>query len=267
MPLSLNAALRRKDSEILALIDKIHIVANETALQDLLETLTKPDTGKPVTIAFLNAHAFNMCHKDPVFLNDIMACDYLFRDGVGIKILFKLMGREPGLNLNGTDLIPRILTLFKNKKAALLGTQAPYLERAARKIEEGHIKVQMLMDGYQKETDYLRAIDEGRPPLVLLAMGMPKQERIANMFSRQLPYSCLVICGGAILDFLGGKVSRAPAFMRKYGLEWLYRLALEPKRLFKRYLIGNFLMVARALRLSLLYSPARIKPETLKKSL
>ena len=172
------------------------------------------------------------------------------------------MGRDPGLNMNGTDLIPRILKLFGNKKAALLGTQSPYLERAARKIEDGHIKVQTLMDGYRKEEDYLRAVEKDRPPLVLLAMGMPKQERVANMLGCRLSYPCLVVCGGAILDFLGGKVSRAPAFMRTYGLEWLYRLALEPKRLFKRYVIGNFLMLARALRLSLLYRAARVKPET-----
>ena len=101
MPLSLPPALRRKDPEILALIDKIHIVADEAALEDFLAALAKPDTGRPVTVAFLNAHAFNMCHRDPAFLSDLMACDYVLRDGIGIKILFKLMGRDPGLNMNG----------------------------------------------------------------------------------------------------------------------------------------------------------------------
>lgn len=57
---------------------------------------------------------------------------------------------------------------------------------------------------------------------------------------------CLIVCGGAILDFLGGKVTRAPRWMRRAGLEWAYRLAREPRRLWQRYLRGNPLFLRRA---------------------
>jgi exopolysaccharide biosynthesis WecB/TagA/CpsF family protein len=58
----------------------------------------------------------------------------------------------------------------------------------------------------------------------------------------------VIVCGGAILDFLGGGATRAPAWMRRLGIEWLYRLAREPRRLFKRYVLGNPLFLSRARR-------------------
>jgi N-acetylglucosaminyldiphosphoundecaprenol N-acetyl-beta-D-mannosaminyltransferase len=61
-----------------------------------------------------------------------------------------------------------------------------------------------------------------------------------------LKHPCVIVCGGAIVDFIGGKVSRAPNLVRTLGMEWLYRLYLEPKRLFKRYVVGNPLFLWRA---------------------
>jgi N-acetylglucosaminyldiphosphoundecaprenol N-acetyl-beta-D-mannosaminyltransferase len=86
--------------------------------------------------------------------------------------------------------------------------------------------------------------------VIVLGMGMPRQEEVAAVLRSALGYPCLIICGGAIIDFLGGKTSRAPGWMRAFGLEWLYRLGLEPKRLFRRYVLGNPLFIARALRLA-----------------
>ena len=65
-----------------------------------------------------------------------------------------------------------------------------------------------------------------------------------------ISHPCLIVCGGAIIDFLGGKTPRAPLWMRQVGLEWVFRLALEPRRLFHRYVIGNPLFLMRALRLA-----------------
>jgi N-acetylglucosaminyldiphosphoundecaprenol N-acetyl-beta-D-mannosaminyltransferase len=64
-----------------------------------------------------------------------------------------------------------------------------------------------------------------------------------------LGYPCVIVCGGAIIDFLGGKTARAPGWMRRFGLEWAFRLACEPRRLFHRYVMGNPVFVSRALKL------------------
>jgi exopolysaccharide biosynthesis WecB/TagA/CpsF family protein len=76
-------------------------------------------------------------------------------------------------------------------------------------------------------------------------MGMPKQELLSVLIKENLDFPCLVINGGAIIDYYGNKVTRAPKWMRVNGLEWLYRFGLEPRRMFKRYMIGNILFLKR----------------------
>ena len=93
---------------------------------------------------------------------------------------------------------------------------------------------------------YLQLVRERQPELIVLGMGMPKQEAVAARLAA-VGGPCLIVCGGAILDFLGGKVSRAPQWLRHLGGEWAYRLLREPKRLFMRYVVGNPLFLLRTL--------------------
>lgn len=233
------------DTNIMRLIHQLIIIDNEGDLDAILNDITHPTS--PITIGFLNAHALNMCYRNPDFLDHLLQCDHLFRDGIGIKILLKILGRDAGYNLNGTDFIPQILDKVAGKTINLYGTQNPYLEKAASIIQNKNIDVIKVMDGFQNNDAY----PINHADIYLLAMGMPKQERIAIQIKNKSTAPALIICGGAILDFISGKVTRAPAIFRKCGMEWLYRLILEPKRLFKRYIIGNFVMMWHAIRLKL----------------
>jgi N-acetylglucosaminyldiphosphoundecaprenol N-acetyl-beta-D-mannosaminyltransferase len=230
-----------------ALVGKILVVPDEATLAPLLERLRAEAAGRPVRVAFVNAHAVNLACNDPAFLADLLACDYVFRDGSGMKILYRWLGRDPGLNLNGTDLIPRIVDLYRGQTAALFGTGEPWLGRAAEKIASKGVDPALRLDGFQPEESYVQVLNKAPAPLVVLAMGMPKQERVARLIAAA-GQSCLILCGGAILDFLGEKVARAPVLFRKTGMEWLYRLGIEPKRLFRRYVIGNAVFLIRARR-------------------
>lgn len=237
--------------KVKALIAKIRVVEDDAALKSLFGEIRKAAEERPVRLGFVNAHAINFCYENEVFLNDLGSCDYLLRDGAGMKILFKLLKREAGLNLNGTDLIPRIIKSYKGKTAALLGTDSPYLEKARDKIAAMDVRPVLLMDGYQEAWRYPEALNQTPADLVILAMGMPKQEYVASLVIEKYKTPSLIVCGGAILDFMGGKVKRAPEFFRKSGSEWLYRLSQEPVRLFNRYVIGNFVFLWRALSLSM----------------
>jgi len=74
---------------------------------------------------------------------------------------------------------------------------------------------------------------------ILLAMGMPRQEEVAVELKRALDHRVLIINGGAIVDFLAGRFARAPTLVQRLGFEWAFRLAQEPRRLFRRYLVTN----------------------------
>jgi N-acetylglucosaminyldiphosphoundecaprenol N-acetyl-beta-D-mannosaminyltransferase len=217
---------------------------------ELIEALARP--ARPTVLAFVNAHAMNSIAASRAFYEAIRSADLVLRDGSGMALLLKLLELPPGLNMNGTDLIPRIIRRYAGQPIALFGTQAPWLEHArehvAATLAPGSTCT--IAHGFLPTSDYLRLAAEAAPRLIVLGMGMPRQEEVARELRASLAHPCLIVCGGAIIDFMGGKTPRAPAWMRALGIEWLYRLGLEPKRLFRRYVLGNPLFVARALRLA-----------------
>jgi exopolysaccharide biosynthesis WecB/TagA/CpsF family protein len=207
---------------------------------------------QPAVFSFLNAHGVNLAWNDDAFRRRLLESDYLVRDGAGIKMALRLFGRRPGRNLNGTDFIPRILEAYRGRSAVLLGTRDPHLSEGARRIESTHgVKVLETLDGFRPEPEYVETVKRLRPELVILAMGMPKQERVAEQIRAGIDFPCLIVNGGAVLDFIAQKVTRAPLWIRTHGLEWAWRLAQEPKRLWKRYLVGNFSFLGRVCFLSL----------------
>ena len=218
--------------------------------QQLLESLAHP--AEPTVLAFVNAHAMNSAAVSKKFFDALMSADIVLRDGSGMAILLRLLNQSPGLNLNGTDLIPKLLRLYAGRSIALFGTQDPYLRQAREKVTTQLAPGSRVVTphGYLDVADYVKLAAQHRPELIVLGMGMPKQEEVACTLRAAVGYPCLVVCGGAIIDFMGGKTSRAPGWMRSTGLEWAYRLALEPKRLFHRYVIGNPIFLARAVTLA-----------------
>jgi len=233
-----------------ALVQGLQRVHSERAEQQLLDGLAHP--AAPLVLAFVNAHAMNSAASSRPFFEAVRAADVVLRDGIGMAILLRLMNLSPGLNLNGTDLIPKLLRRYAGRGIALFGTQDPYLARAQEvvlaRLAPGSRCI--AAHGFLDTANYVRLAAAHRPSLIVLGMGMPRQEEVAGVLKAALGYPCLIVCGGAIIDFIGGKTSRAPRWMRLTGFEWLYRLALEPKRLFKRYVIGNPLFLARAVQLA-----------------
>ena len=210
---------------------------------------SKAYPGKGLNISFLNAHAFNVGCRDQAFVRGVMESDLVLRDGIGVKLLYKLLKLDPGLNLNGTDLIPLLLeNVFKEERIAIFGSTDKELEVVDKKLTQKGFNIVGSLDGFQTKEDYLKKTAEIKPSLVIIAMGMPKQEYIASALREHFD-DLSTINGGAIIDFMAGKVNRAPVWVRRMGLEWAYRLLQEPKRMFKRYIVGNVLFMCRALRL------------------
>jgi N-acetylglucosaminyldiphosphoundecaprenol N-acetyl-beta-D-mannosaminyltransferase len=221
----------------------------------LLDWLAHPD--RPRVLAFINAHAMNAVVEDARFYEALMAADLVLRDGIGMSLLMSLLNQRPGLNLNGTDLIPRILSRFAGAPIALFGTREPWLTHAAQAVVRDFAPEAacVMADGFRATDEYLRLAQAHAPALIILGMGMPRQEIVALALREALHQPCLIVCGGAILDFLGGRMPRAPKVLRSLGLEWAWRLAREPRRLFQRYVVGNPMFIGRALRLASLGWP------------
>lgn len=220
-----------------------------------LELLDEADTGtfmselkereSPTILGFLNQHGYNIAQRNPTILKSFMQVNYLLRDGIGIKMACLFNGVDPKANLNGSDFIPELIEELVGQaedryELFAMGTREPWLSDGARKLfgeRQFHA-----IDGFMHAEDYLRFYQAhhipGRFPIIVMAMGMPKQEQVALHLQQAMDCRGLLICGGAILDFSAERFPRAPLFFRKFGLEWAFRMLIEPRRLFKRYAVG-----------------------------
>lgn len=216
-----------------------------------LDDLILNETQMPV--AFANAHTINQANCDATFkalLRDFL----ILNDGIGVEIASRLkFGNGFENNLNGTDFVPKYLAESKHKlRIYLLGSTSEIVNKTMQIWSEKypqHIWVGC-HHGFiedSKLSEVLTEIKSQQPSLLIVAMGNPKQEFwiAKNMAATNTTLSFGV---GALFDFTAGKVRRAPYWVQKIKLEWLYRLLQEPKRLWKRYVIGNVLFLSRTIR-------------------
>lgn len=210
------------------------------------------------TLCFLNAHCFNLAQSDANYCETINNADLLLNDGIGVKIVSLFAGVKLLDNLAGTDLIPLILKEAAELGAPvyLLGGRDGVAASAAQKMVEQipGLQVAGCGSGYfsaDEEQQVVDTIEGSGARLVVLGMGVPKQEFWAARNAGKFSQVRLMICGGAVLDFLSGTVPRAPIWLRQMRLEWLFRLCLEPGRMWRRYILGSFVLLFHILRLSL----------------
>jgi exopolysaccharide biosynthesis WecB/TagA/CpsF family protein len=198
-------------------------------------------------IDFLNTHAVNLSFNNVGLYKYFINCDLLLRDGLGIKIALIINRYTSGANMNGTDLIPKILNRYKDKKIVIFGSKNNVIHNF-HEIYKSRFKDLKIFNGYQKFDFYLKIVKKEKPNILLIAMGMPKQEHLSEYLKKKYSKKLLIINGGAILDFMSKEIPRAPYFVKNFGFEWLFRLLLEPKRLFRRYVFGNPIFIFRVLK-------------------
>ncbi|MFY8104468.1 MAG: WecB/TagA/CpsF family glycosyltransferase, partial [Ramlibacter sp.] len=218
-----------------ALVRAMARVHGPRGQQQLIDWLAQP--GPPRVLAFVNAHAMNCAAQDARFYEALSGADVLLRDGIGMALLMTLLNQRPGVNLNGTDLIPRIVRRHAGAPVALFGTQQPWLGRAAqavvRDLAPGSPCV--IAHGFLPTEDYVQLARAHAPALIVLGMGMPRQEEVAQVLRARLTRPGLIVCGGAILDFLGARSVRAPRVLRRLVLVWGWRVAGVARRVFGRF--------------------------------
>lgn len=203
-------------------------------------------------VSFLNAHNANVAFSEPAFA-DVLADFLILPDGIGVDLAGRLLYGEPfPANLNGTDFIPGFLeTMEIPLTVGLVGAKRRNAEAAAEALAAfaPQHRFVVIHDGFfskEEEPGVLNRIAALRPDILLVAMGVPRQEYWIDRHLTER-HCTMPIAVGALLDFLSGAVPRAPLWMRRLRLEWLFRLTIEPGRLWRRYVVGNPLFLARVL--------------------
>lgn len=207
----------------------------------------------PSMLVYVNAHTLELSARDAA-LRHLLQQDaaMVMNDGIGVSIAAKMMGRETfPANLNGTDLTPKILEMAAARgwRVFVFGAAPGVAEKAAAKFATRwpDLIIAGTRNGFfttAEEPGLVRQIRDARTDVLIVGMGNPRQEK---WLARHLADTGakLGVGVGAFLDFSAGVFPRAPLWMQKIKLEWLFRMSREPRRLWKRYLLGGPVFLAR----------------------
>ena len=230
-------------------LSELNIVESREALRLI------PD-GK-VLINTINAHSFNVAQNDGLFAQALADGDYLIPDGASIIMACKLLKAksQPKERIAGWDLFAFEMRKLNDKgkmindklRVMFMGSSEQVLalirERAA--VDYPNLEVVTYSPPYKPEFSeednaaIIKAINDANPDLLWIGMTAPKQEKWTYSHWQELNIHCHVGTIGAVFDFYAGTALRAPEWWQQHSLEWLYRLIKEPRRMWRRYIIGN----------------------------
>ncbi len=220
------------------IFDKI-ILSEDEVLNKIEVSLAEKQS---LLVTYLNVHCYNLCRENENYVSLLKADFTVYTDGTGIWLMMKKIGKFYK-RFNATDLNYIIIEIIKKKSSRVffIGANIPS-EIIEERMKNTGLNFCGYLSGFIDEGESINQITASKPDLVFVGMGVPKQELFAYKLSNSLNNS-VIVCVGNFFEFYFGTQKRAPKLFRKFGIEWLHRLYLEPKRLFKRYTIGNILFV------------------------
>ena len=222
------------------------------------ELSSLPD-GK-LLINTINAHSYNTALKDSLFAEALTQGDVLIPDGASVVMACRWLKAksQPTERIAGWDLFVHEMDRLNRKGGTcfFMGSSEKVLEliRKRAAVDYPNIKVETYSPPYKPEFSeednkgIIEAINKANPDLLWIGMTAPKQEKWTYTHWKELDIHCHVGTIGAVFDFFAGTVERAPLWWQEHSLEWLYRLLKEPKRMWRRYIIGNTLFLKNVVK-------------------
>jgi N-acetylglucosaminyldiphosphoundecaprenol N-acetyl-beta-D-mannosaminyltransferase len=209
-------------------------------------------------VMYVNAHVINQSREDDALRSALEEADLVYCDGYGVRLAAKALNTEIPHRMTGADWIWDLATLCETRDTSvyLLGCEPGIARQAGLRLRRTHPKLRVVGShhgyfqiGSGHDARVVEDINRCSPDIVLVGMGTPKQELWAQRTVEELDCSVLWTVG-ALFDFVSGRVPRAPATLADNGLEWIFRLAIEPQRMWRRYLVGNPVFLSRVVTLA-----------------
>lgn len=213
--------------------------------------------GSVVTAAYANAHICNLARRHKDLLRALADADMIYLDGNGPRLISWLLGQPLPPRLTSPDWCDDLFACLGAGvvRLFLLGGTPGTAEEAARRLLDRHPGLRIVGQEHgffdsDDEAKLISRINALRPDILLLGLGSPKQELWMNAHRDQLLVG-IIWCTGGLFDYLSGRVPRAPRWIRRLGMEWFGRLVREPRRLWKRYLLGGPVFLIRGVAFAL----------------
>jgi N-acetylglucosaminyldiphosphoundecaprenol N-acetyl-beta-D-mannosaminyltransferase len=209
--------------------------------------------GPPRKVMYVNAHVLNQSQETAELRDALESADLVYCDGYGVRLAAKALDVEIPHRMTGADWIWDLAALCETSGQSLylLGSEPEVSRQAAARLNRWYPRLRVagchhgyFEPGSAHDARVIEDINMRRPDIVLVGMGTPKQELWVQQNAEHLDASVLWTVG-ALFDYVSGRVPRAPSWLADNGLEWIFRLAIEPQRMWRRYLLGNPVFVSR----------------------
>ncbi len=209
-------------------------IADVTQKEALDNALRFIEGNRPAQIVTINPEMVNLSFKNKEFSNILKEADMLIPDGIGIKIAMSILGNRIN-RIAGIDFAYKLLLDCEKSgiPVAMIGTGEEILNKAVENIKNNmpDLRIVYTHNGFfDNPEEIYKALQAAAPKLVLAALGSPKQEFFIHNAKKYLKNGLLIGIGGSF-DVWSGEVKRAPVIFQKLGLEWLYRVTTQPKRI------------------------------------
>lgn len=235
------------------------LLLRELTLLESREALKTIPQGK-VLINTINAHSFNTAQEDDLFAEALKNGDYLIPDGASIVKACRWLGcrSQPKERIAGWDLFEFEMGRLNERggRCMFMGSSPRVLLLIVEKARAVYPNIEVVTYSPPYKAEFtaeedraiIAAINSADPDLLWIGMTAPKQEKWTYSHWAELDIHCHVGTIGAVFDFFAGTYRRAPRWWQEHSLEWLYRLVKEPRRMWRRYVIGNPLFLLNVRR-------------------
>ncbi|NLL67783.1 MAG: WecB/TagA/CpsF family glycosyltransferase [Clostridiaceae bacterium] len=226
------------------------MIDNVTMNEALDKVLSMLKGETPQKIFTPNSEIIMQANRDPELKDILNSAELVVPDGAGVILASRIMKKELKEKVSGIDLVKKILISTGKRPTSffIFGGKPGVAERASINILSDYPKAKIsgFRNGYFEENDIpgiIKQINESKAEVLLVGLGAPKQEKWIHQYANQLNCKVLLGIGGSI-DVFAGTAKLAPEFMRKAGLEWLYRLIKEPKRAKRMLDLPRFILLS-----------------------
>lgn len=241
-------------------INLLGVPINLLDLNDLLGIIENAiKEGRKLIIPNYNLNAIRLIHEDEYMRRFYRQASYRHIDGMPIVFLGRLLGLpiEKKHRVTYIDFAPQIFKLAKKKKYKVffLGSEPGVGDKAKKILKKRYPGLELethhgyfnAQKNHIENKNVIKTLKNFRPDILIVGMGMPRQEKWILANKEDIPAN-VILTGGAVMDYITGKVPTPPRIMGDYGFEWLYRLLSEPIRLWKRYIIEPWALLPIYLR-------------------